>query len=239
MITSIPLLTEEYCLQTYNLVGSLREIWIQRGRAAPFFSLGAATYLDVSYPDKAGPTYYDKVRRYNPILQEHFGWLYDSVRAALEEYLKAPTCYKEDFALPGFHIWLSGALSTRPVASIHFDLQYWSHNWSESDAPDFTRIISFTLPIRLPKNGGGLNIWDVTHGEFVEAYNRGLVSSAEELQHVKKKTLYPYKVGDLVVHSGDMLHQVAPVAEQVYNSDERITLQGHGVCCAGEWKLYW
>jgi hypothetical protein len=42
----------------------------------------------------------------------------------------------------------------------------------------------------------------------------------------------------MMLHSGHILHQIAPVAE-TDPEDERITLQGHGLYCAGTWFLYW
>jgi hypothetical protein len=117
-------------------------------------------------------------------------------------------------------------------------LQHKFHNWKHLDKIDFTKVISFTLPIKLPKHGGGLNVWNASHQEYIDAYNQGLVNDIEDLQNLSQKTLVPYQVGNIVIHSGSSLHQIAPVA-QVDIADERITFQGHGVFCDREWKLYW
>ena len=239
MITSIRMLTETQCEDVYAHICELQEDWIPRGGAASsFFTLGAATYLDVTYPAKGGANYYEKVQRYNPLLQQHFDWLYEMLSTVLEEHLGASVSYEESFALPGFHIWLSRALSTKPVTSIHFDLQYQSLEWQDADKIDFTRLISFTLPIRLPTRGGGLNMWNITYPEFVQARRQGTVQSVQDFPSSMEHQYYPYTVGHLVVHSGYSLHQIAPVPE-VYDTDRRITLQGHGLWVAGQWKLYW
>lgn len=239
MITSIEILTAEQCAHVRSVVHELREFWIPRGQPPhPFFTLGVASYIDASEPSDINNRYYSRAHQYNSILKEHFDWLYTIVRAVLEEYLGSPTSYKEDFALPGFHIWLSSAIITKPTASIHFDLQYLKLHWQASDKPDFTRQVSFTLPIRLPMRGGGLNVWDLSYEEFINAYNRGLVTSIPEMQRFKTMTFYPYTPGTLVLHSGHLLHQIAPTAE-VQDTDERITLQGHVLYCDGQWKFYW
>jgi len=49
---------------------------------------------------------------------------------------------------------------------------------------------------------------------------------------------HAYQPGTLVLHSGHMLHQIAPVPS-VEPDDERIALQGHGIFYDGGWKLYW
>ena len=76
--------------------------------------------------------------------------------------------------------------------------------------------MSFTLAVALPQSGGGLNVRE----------NR------------KQVTHIPYHAGRLVLHRGDVLHQIAPTP-QVRAGDERITLQGHGVLYRGVWHFYW
>jgi hypothetical protein len=56
--------------------------------------------------------------------------------------------------------------------------------------------------------------------------------------HATPGARIPYTVGRVVVHSGHLLHQAAGVTK-VAVTDERITLQGHGVFADGAWRLYW
>jgi hypothetical protein len=239
MTISIGMLTETQCENAYTRICELQDDWIPRGGAnSAFFTFGAATYLDVTYPEKAGANYHEKVHRYNPLLRQHFDWLYEILSKVLEEHLGASVDCEESFALPGFHIWLSHALSTKPVTSIHFDLQYQSLAWQNADNIDFTKLISFTLPIRLPVRGGGLNMWNITYPEFVQARRQGTIQSVQDFASSTEYQYYPYTVGHLVIHSGYSLHQIAPAAE-VYETDRRITLQGHGLWVAGQWRIYW
>ncbi|AFY31478.1 RimK family alpha-L-glutamate ligase [Calothrix sp. PCC 7507] len=231
------ILTTEQCEKVWYTIYELKQLWIQRGKSN-FFTLGAASYLDFSELADINDDYYSRAKKYNPILQQNFGWLYQLIQEALERNLQSPIKYTENLDIPGFHIWQYPAIFTQPTASIHFDLQYQNHKWQDVNEVDFSRSISFTLPIKLPRCGGGLNVWNLKYEEFVEAYNQGLVVQVEEMLSSRKQTFHPYKVGNLVIHSGHSLHQIAPV-EQVYVDDERITLQGHGIYCDGEWQLYW
>ena len=231
------ILTKEQCEKVSADIHHLKQFWIQRGKSN-FFTLGAASYLDFSELADLHDDYYSKARKYNLILQQNFGWLYQLIQAAIERNFQAKTQYTTDLAIPGFHIWQFPGIFTKPTASIHFDLQYQNLKWQDFEKVDFSRSISFTLPIQLPKCGGGLNVWHLKYEEFVDAYNKGLVVQVEEMQSSKKQTFHSYKVGNLVIHSGHSLHQIAPV-EQAYEDDERITLQGHGIYCDGEWQLYW
>jgi hypothetical protein len=111
-------------------------------------------------------------------------------------------------------------------------------SWPEEDDPQLSRSISFTLPLKLPRAGGGLTVWDLEYEEFLDARRRGYVETIAEIQRFKKSEHVPYRIGEMVVHSGHRLHQIAPV-ESVDDDDERMTLQGHGVPCASGWVLYW
>jgi hypothetical protein len=81
-------------------------------------------------------------------------------------------------------------------------------------------------------------VWELSYEEFMQERARGLVERAEQLCNVKSRIRYPYALGQLLMHSGHALHQIAPVIA-TYPGDERICLQGHGIRCASGWKLYW
>ncbi|MET8155853.1 hypothetical protein ABZT47_05730 [Sphaerisporangium sp. NPDC005289] len=233
---SVPVLTGEQSAAVRDTVHDLRDHWLPRGpEPTAFFTLGPPSYLDLAQDPRAGE-YRARARAARPVLRERFGWLYERLAEVLGEHLGSPVCYPEDLALPGFHVWLAAAVFTKPRAPIHFDLQYRAFDWPPGT--DLERLLSFTLPIRLPVAGGGLNVWDATYEQFQLARRRGWVEGATDLLRFHTRTYVPYTVGTMAVHSGHILHQVAPVG-QVEPDDERLTLQGHGVWCAGRWLLYW
>jgi hypothetical protein len=225
--------------EVYATIQSLKAHWITRGQEpASFFTLGTVSYLDfLNLPEFAGD-YYTRAKQYNLLLQQHFGWLYELVKTSLEKQLQAPVNYHPDFALPGFHIWETPAIFTKSTASVHFDLQYQNLNWQEQENIDFQRTISFTLPIKLPHLGGGLNVWDLTYDEYMNGRDPNYLGDVEVMKRFRNKTVHPYTVGNIVIHGGHSLHQIAAIA-QVYPGDERITLQGHGIYHNGQWLLYW
>ncbi|WP_371781512.1 hypothetical protein [Streptosporangium subroseum] len=236
MITSLDVLDEEQSARTRQDVHALRSHWMPRGpEPASFFTLGSPSYLDLA-ENPGGGGYYAHARADRPVLWDRFGWLYGRLAEMLGEHLKEPVHYPENLALPGFHVWLAPAVFTKPKAPIHFDMQYRAMEWPP-DA-DLSRLISFTLPLRLPGAGGGLNVWEATHEEFREALDKGWIDGASDLQRFHPRQHVAYTVGRLVMHSGHILHQVAPCA-RVEPDDERLTLQGHGVWCSGRWSLYW
>ncbi|AUT01398.1 hypothetical protein CLI64_13895 [Nostoc sp. CENA543] len=233
------ILAEIQCSEIYETIQSLKAHWITRGQEpASFFTLGTASYLDfLNLPDFAGD-YYNRAKQYNLLLQKHFSWLYELVKQSLETQLQAPVNYHPDFALPGFHIWETPAIFTKSTASVHFDLQYQNLHWQDKENIDFQRTISFTLPIKLPHLGGGLNVWDLTYDEYINGRDPNYLGDVEVMKRFRNKTVHPYNIGKIVIHGGHSLHQIAAIA-QVDPGDERITLQGHGIYDNGQWLLYW
>jgi hypothetical protein len=235
MITSIELLSADECTRIDDRLKQLRQYWVPRGplSATNFYTLGAASYLDET------DEYRQRAAALNPILQEGFNWLYTRLIEFLERRLRAPVAFAEGLAMPGFHIWLTPAIFVTPDASVHFDLQYL-RAWPK-DAPgvDFSRPLSFTLPIRLPQRGGGLNIWDVTYDRyrrFVERVNAPM--QPLDVTFLLDRMRHRYSPGAIVMHSGHLMHQIGEI-DQVSPGDERVTLQGHALFQQGEWKLYW
>ena len=104
---------------------------------------------------------------------------------------------------------------------------------------DLEHTLSFTLPLNLPKQGGGLKFWHGLSVESMRDYIRkdrfGDVATAA---HTTSSDTLRYTVGRLVLHNGHTLHQMAGVSKFSV-TDERITLQGHGVFADGGWRLYW
>jgi hypothetical protein len=233
MITSLLLLDEGECARIESQLKGLREHWVPRGsEPSSFFTLGAASYLD----DAA--EYVRHAADLNPILRGGFDWLYARLGEFLSRRLSAPVGFAEGLGLPGFHIWLTPAIFVTPDASVHFDLQYL-RSWPSVDDVDLRHPLSFTVPIRLPRRGGGLNVWDVTYDRYRTFVERtGARIQPKDVAKLVNRVRHPYTVGAIAMHSGHLMHQIGEI-DTVSSGDERITLQGHALLRRGEWKLYW
>jgi len=231
-ILTAPLLAPSECAELAARVRAYERQWTRRS-ANEFFTLGAASYLD-------DPAFYlERASATNPLLEAAFCDLHERLRAALSDQLEAPCAFATPFALPGFHIWRVPGIPTRAEASLHFDMQYERVPFPERARSGFEKPISFTLPLVLPRCGGGLTTWDVTVDQVNAFYRRtGYSVMLDDLTLLLPARHHAYEPGTLVLHSGHMLHQIAPVPS-VEHDDERIALQGHGVFYDGEWKLYW
>lgn len=202
------------CPDLVQRLVELRPQWASRGNA--FYTLGAATYLDVC--GTPGLDRYDAFHRLtNPILSTHFGDVLGRVRDVLEDVVGAPCRLTDRFALPGFHIFLAQSLQQRFRDNLHLDLQ---HTYLPFDAELTTPTLTFTLPLSLPAGGAGIEFCHRQGGD-----PRGVLSVER------------YHLGELLIHSGRALHRRAhlPASDQCM----RITLQGHGLRVGSEWILYW
>ncbi len=225
------LLDPQDCRRAADDLLALRDCWIRRNALVPFFTFGAASYLDAAH---SRARYLELAADFNPRLRNRFGWLLDQVSAAISASLGFKTQWHAHGALPGFHIFLAHPAFSLPVASIHFDRQYLLIDWSGVPDPDFNAPLSFTLPIELPAAGGGLKTWSTRETQFNEMREKQQGNLALSLPF----ELHEYRIGELVIHSGNMLHQIAP-SPRMEPGDRRITLQGHGIRAGDRIYLYW
>jgi hypothetical protein len=249
-IEQLDLLSRDECTRVHTTLETLRPHWIKRHAVAPFYTLGASNYFDIAYnPDLP---YYRLAGRLNPLLREHFGWLYDRLLGALAVRLDAPAGFTANLAVPGFHLvfpheslvrcqdlthaaWFRHREDPHMIGNpIHCDTPYQVVDWGGEPVVDFNRVFSFTLAITMPRENGGLNVWELSMNETAHASEADLLA----LFRSRRKTFHPYRIGSLALHSGTQYHQVASIA-QMQADESRITLQGHGVFCDSRWVLYW
>ena len=165
----LDILDNEQSKKAVDLVDKIEKLWIRRAPdPMDFFTIGAVTYME-------GVTSIKKYHRHrtllNPVLKKHFTWLYD----ILIEKLSAEVGKCELFdvlAYPGFHVFGHkpgkpthpdcAERFCKPLASLHVDIQYRDHAdvWKTFREVDLEDTLSFTLPLELPKYGGGLFVWD-------------------------------------------------------------------------------
>lgn len=227
------LLSASECITVIRDLDELQEFWRPRHPSLPFYTMGLASYLDItSVSDRAH--YLNAVESNNRILKETFDWLYLRLMGVLSETFQTPARYCEPkFALPGFHIFGADQAFTVPRGSIHCDLQYSLLDWSDF-GEGYSEPISFTAAISIPEGGAGLNTWDLRNEEW-----KGLsVPEKQRLVSSRKKSFHAYRRGELVIHSGHHVHQIAPMIRP-QPTDRRITLQGHGLVCNETLYLYW
>jgi hypothetical protein len=148
---------------------------------------------------------------------------------------EARVLYRDNAALPGFHIFDCNKLFSMPVASVHKDLQWQRVKFAPHEDIDTKHTMSFTLALELPPGGGGLYTFEGVPELGILSYlvPHPLTNS------LARKTKIEYKVGWMVTHNGHTFHMIAP-CKQADNAF-RITLQGHGVYerTQNTWWLYW
>lgn len=221
--------TAEQCAALTSQVLALRDAWLPRapptdlGRPG-MWTLGLATYLDgrLGHEQAAAGA--------NRLLLAHFGGLYRQLCELLAGLLGRPVFTAPGtFTLPGFHIFRAtapGPVGLRHGGSIHVDGQHLQAGF------DFRcdEVFSFTLPLCLPRGGGGLNFWPDAPAAEVGATLGWFDELAAPARHwlETSRRHHAYEVGRLVLHGCSTPHQIAHLVP-LTPDDLRLTLQGHGV----------
>ncbi|HEV3139523.1 MAG TPA: hypothetical protein VGY57_03350 [Vicinamibacterales bacterium] len=233
VVTRLDILSEAECERVYGDVFALRDLWTHRHETRPFFTLGTPSYMDATRG--RFDSYREGVARLNPILEERFGWLYAKLLPALERAGYSPAIDDARLSHPGFHIYIGDGGDRPTPPSIHYDLQYEHIDWSPHGHVDLSTPLSFTLTLRLPSAGGGLHVWDV---DVHAARQMPEPARKAYLFNKRQSTYHPYRLGEMVLHNGHYLHQIARLSE-LGVGDARITLQGHAVSTNSGWVVYW
>lgn len=229
----IQLLSETDSASLVESIDGLRDEWTHRWEGLPFWTLGAASYLDAA---ERGFAYYaEKARATREVLDREFSSLYASVCGALSDIVEAPAELAENLARPGFHIFDFHPDFMLNKASAHYDLQYELLEWDGYEDVDRDSQISFTLPLALPEAGGGLSLWNLDWLEMRELTEE---QRRERIRDNRKPEELQYHVGAMFVHGGHRLHQMTPM-RQGSAGDRRITLQGHAIRSGSRWLVYW
>lgn len=220
LIRDVEVLTTDECHRARSIVHELKPLWDDER-----YRLGSG----ISYY-KPAALYYAASKQMNPVLKKHFSWMYEKLLEAFSTAFGCNVKFRDDLALPGFNIYCGPVDFSTVAYNVHVDLQYLDLNWEPEGSIDLDTTMSFTIPIVSPIHGTGLNIWDVTQ------------MSGEELEHSgaldQNKAIYqPYQIGIASIHDGKHYHQMS-ITEKWMPSDERITIQGHGLMQNGSLVIY-
>ncbi|MFP3943097.1 MAG: hypothetical protein ACLFWF_04350 [Alphaproteobacteria bacterium] len=238
-IELLDFLDTEECRAVEQTVLRLRDLWELREKPGSdgvvrqsYYTLGVPSYLDaVTHDKEAG--YYSKARELNPTLGSEFKGLYDKLKTFLSACLGKPVTFAPGLALPGFHIYPAEPGVQYSAFELHLDLQYKYLHWERPEEIDFANPVSFTVPVTLPDEGGGLNVCELSSPRFM-LLNRDRLQSA-----LAEKTRYvPYVRGRMALQWGMLLHGVAKW-RNVGSRSPRITLQGHALRRRDSWQVYW
>ena len=231
---SLPILSVDEASAAAAWSRTRRSDWTQLHPAAPAFILGTAAYLEQRGDPSDWARYAEKVARSNRILEEGLGSIIERIRLALQDRFDASFSTDDRYGLPGLHIFEPSPHFMNRFASTHFDRQWELLDLSSYTGVDSSRILSFTLPLELPTGGGGLLLWpkvaDPTHQQ-----GQGTAPPRpEDMDRVEIE----YQVGELVIHDGWHLHEMAPFRSAA-GTDARITLQGHAIRWDRGWIVHW
>jgi hypothetical protein len=213
-MTRYSLLSASECRRVESSVLALEENW--RGDDSVLRTLGSPAYRNVDDM----PVYFAHAAQDNPLLREHFGWLYERVFNLLEWVLDVPVVLAADAALPGFHILDTS--SAYPGGGLHVDSAH-----EALGLPAFSEItdnVAFTLPVGLPCEAG------------VDVAVQGPEGTPPARMAPLRSRCFKLQLGYLHVFAGNRPHQIAPCPAV---PGLRMTLQGHAVPLGNRAAVFW
>jgi hypothetical protein len=236
----IPLLTPDQCREWVSRILDLRPCWLSHWDP-PRYTLGASSY-DMNKGKEAIIVYIQHRNAYNRLLRETFGDLYRQLLDCLEVCYDHKCMLAEQLGHPTVHIFEGdsipgGVMKPHRHCDAHFHNPFFASklgaDWARiQDLPQF----SFTLPLRLPSGGGGMNIWDLSLADYARYEAEG--RDVSEIADSYTKHAILYREGTLITHAGLYLHEIMPV-DTIRDGDIRITMQGHGALINDVYKLFW
>ena len=217
-------------------------------------TLGAASYLDIRnarsskyYATTGGDIkyYLEKAAKYNPILLKLCQHIYAKLCVYFEKEFNIKCKLHNKAALPGLHIYENLDHFKQQKNHIpHFDGQYEdllplfgidNHN-NVDTRKHLKKTLSYTLPISLPSESCGLRVWNF---DYLDTLNEDKEEVKKKLKATRPREIN-YKIGELVYHSGNNLHQIKSWSYvEGKEKHKRVTLQGHGYVSNNSLYLYW
>ena len=162
-----------------------------------------------AYQDGKTPAYQEDIKKLNPILRKEFDVTYRIIIDHLSNQFNEKVYFNNELAYPSFHIFESHPLLLTHAGLWHRDKPHELFGLESIDP------YAFTIAIKLPTGGGGL--------DYVE----------DGMQRY-----LPYQEGEIIGHSGQLLHRMASLKKYVPN-EYRITLQGHLIRINGALNMFW
>ena len=223
--------TEEDAVNLTQRVLDQKHLWERRNIAMS--TLGTSSYVDGA----VSKIYQQKAAESNPRMLELFGDVEERILKYFQHRAPGSTIkFRDNAALPGFHIFECNKLFANPVASVHRDLQFLRLEYGKDEHIDFKNTLSFTVALQLPKSGSGLYMIELPKiPDLVQ-----ILIPRPMITAVAEKAKIEYKVGYITCHNGQTTHMIAPSPWDGTDS-YRITIQGHGVYDwkKNTWYMYW
>ncbi len=222
--TSLPCVSAEEAREIVTVVDRLSPYYTSRFMESglEFWTLGTSVYIDLDKAHGEGSRYTKS------IMSGELHSFYEKVFSTLSAHFGVPVSSPRFVNQPGFHIFKNLSGLPRGVAyggAIHKDRQFESSLFTFP----YTDVLSFTMILEEPSLGSSVNYWDddSLSDRMETKYFCG------ESDDLKRDLLagvksYDYKVGEICVHDGQTLHQIANMVD-VLEGERRISLQGHGV----------
>jgi hypothetical protein len=166
---------------------------------------------------RSSSQYKKDVAQYKNLMLDNFSRIYESIRLRLVEHFQVDLAYHSSTHYPGFHIF--------SLTEGNEYGEYNFYNFHQDVFPFLNKFIqcetvySCVIPIELPNDNGSL---------LYVTSDKQSSGSHEKIQ---------YRVGDLLIWQGNLIHSIEPFALQ--GDETRITMQFHVALSNDSGIIFW
>jgi hypothetical protein len=218
--------TQDELLDIKNKVFELKNLWKYTNNNIKENDLGfnsvTTQMLSPGMYASSEFLYMINVKKFRPIMKEHFNTYYDKIKVKIEEVYNKPVVYLDKTHYPGFHIY--ALRENQPSAS------YGYYNFHKDKFPflqhitDVGEIVSVIIPITIPSSSGSLLY---TTQDHIPERNK----TPDDIVRLE------YKPGILAQWGSDIIHSIEPF--NLNENECRITIQMHLNIKENEINIFW
>jgi hypothetical protein len=217
--------TQDELLDIKNKVFDLKKLWKYTNTNIKEKDLGINSVTTQMLPPGMYSctefSYMVTVKKFRPLMQEHFNAYYDKIKTKIEAVYNKPVVYLDKTHYPGFHVYVLRENQPSSYGYYNFHRDKFSFLQNITDVGE---IVSVIIPISIPSSGGALLY---TTQESVS--NKNVLPD----EYVKLE----YKPGILAQWGSDITHSIEPF--NLSENECRITIQMHLNIKENEINIFW
>jgi hypothetical protein len=165
--------------------------------------------------------YMINVKKFRPIMKEHFNTYYDKIKTKIEAVYNKSVVYLDKTHYPGFHVYALRENQPSSYGYYNFHKDKFSFLQNITDVGE---IVSVIIPISIPSSGGSLLY---TTQDHIPERNK----TPDEIIRLE------YKPGILAQWGSDIIHSIEPF--NLNENECRITIQMHLNIKENEINIFW
>jgi hypothetical protein len=231
----------------------MSNLWERDSTFDPFWILGTkGNFLNDGNSNEKIHIYSNKLKKINGTILENFGFIYETIKKEASSVIGKCDYVSDILALPVFQIFGCRPYDTVTENEFHY---YKNYSYVHTDNRIFQikmlkqnykivnddTILSLTLCIELPKDGGGIFLWTKEKDILKHSTNNAKIQKLKMTHKYfdgKLPAYIPYKEGNIFIFQSNKVQHTIAQPQINNDNDRRITIQAFAIKCDGIWRMF-